>query len=197
MTTADSAYWVTSDQLGLRIRGVPMLLVRVGGRFGEVYVADDDRSFYDAVFVGQRLFVRDIVRGDSLELAADSTVPRLARQYAVAHPDEEPLGPDEPASDQPRRTATADIEVVDVHGPLLSYEYRTDVDFEAEGGRGGRDAHSARRGVVDMRDGARPSVAVLFGEAAAEGAIGAAAREWESARDSMHTGSASRLRTPR
>jgi hypothetical protein len=53
VATADSTYWITSVPQGLRVRGVPMLLARVDGRFREIYVADDDRSFYNAALVAR------------------------------------------------------------------------------------------------------------------------------------------------
>src|SRR5215211_4849688 len=56
LSAGDSTYWVRGTAGGLRMRGSPMLLAHYGGRFFEVYVADDDRSYYDALFVGQRLY---------------------------------------------------------------------------------------------------------------------------------------------
>lgn len=181
--TADSSYWVTSDRKGLRIRGEPILITRLDGRFREIYVADDDRSYFDAVFVGQRMFVRDLVRGDSTELFADSVVPRLARTYAASHPREAPLAEDEDASADPHTTATADLEILDVHPPWVSYEYHTDVGVNAE--RGALDRHSARRGVLDLRTGRGATVSQLFGAAAAERAVAEASAEWDAARDSI------------
>ncbi len=183
LTTADSAFWVTSDRTGVHVRGVPMVLARADGGFREVYVADDDRSFYDAVFVGQRMFARDITRGDSTELFADTVVTRLARQYAAANPDEAPLAAEEQASQHPRTTATADVEVLDVHGPYVSFEYHSDLDFTGEHGKS--DRHAVRRGVVDMRTGQMAALAALFGAEAAGRATAAASREWEMARDSL------------
>jgi len=174
---------VTSDRRGLRIRGEPILITRLDGRFRELYVADDDRSYYDAVFVGQRMFVRDLVRGDSVEILTDTVVPRLARAWAAAHPREEPLGADEEASADPHTTATADVEILDVHPPYVSYEYHTDVDVNAE--RGGIDRHAARRGVLDLRTGKAATVSLLFGRDAAERAIAEGSAEWDSARDSI------------
>jgi hypothetical protein len=183
VSTPDSAFWITSDQRGLRMRGVPMHLARVDGRFEELYVTDDDRSFFDAVFVGQRLFMRDLVRGDSVELLADSLVPRLAHEYASANPRETRLRPGEDASDHPGTTATADLEILGVFGPYLSYEYRTDVDVTDS--RRDMDRHAARRGVLDLRTGATMTVSALFGRAAANEIIPRAAAEWARARDSL------------
>lgn len=192
VSTADSTFWVTSDTAGVRMRGAPILLARVDGAFREVYVADEDRSFLDAVFVGQRLFSRDLIKGDSVELLRDSIVPRMAREYAAAHPEEKPLSPDEDANDKPTTTATAEIEVLAVHGPYLSYEYHTDVDIGGE--RRHVNAHRVRRGVVDLRTGRPASAASLFGDSAADEAIGEALQEWRRTRDSLLSLSDDRLR---
>ena len=184
LATPDSSFWITSDRRGLRMRGVPMLLARVDGRFEELYVTDDDRSFFDAVFVGQRLYMRDLVRGDSVELFADSLVPRLSREYAKANPQEARLAPGEDGSDHPGTTVTADLEILGVFGPYLSYEYRTDQDAAGTPSRA-VDRHAARRGVLDLRTGAPVTVAALFGRSDATSAISAASAEWTSARDSL------------
>jgi hypothetical protein len=183
VATADSSYWVTSGERGLRVRGVPMLLARVDGRFHEIYVADDDRSYFDAILVGQRLWSRDLVRGDSVELFADTLVPRYAKSYAKAHPDDAPLAKDEEAAERPRTTVTAELEVLGVHGPYVSFEYRTDMDVTGE--RTNADRHTARRGVLDVRTGKAVTVAALFGREAAVRVEGDANAEWRLARDSL------------
>ena len=183
VATADSSYWVTSGERGLRVRGVPMQLARVDGRFREIYVADDDRSYFDAILVGQRLWSRDLVRGDSVELFADTLVPRFAKSYAKAHPDDAPLAKDEEAAERPRITVTAELEVLGVHGPYVSFEYRTDMDVTGE--RTNADRHTARRGVLDVRTGKAVTVAALFGREAAVRVEGDANAEWRLARDSL------------
>lgn len=183
VATADSSFWVTDTPRGLRVRGVPILLARVDGRFREIYVADDDRSYFDAVLVGQRLWSRDLVRGDSVELFADTLVPKFAASYAKAHPDDTPLAKDDEAADHPRATVTAELEVLGVHGPYVSYEYRTDMDVT--GGPQTADRHTARRGVLDARTGKSVTVAALFGAEAAGSLEGDASAEWRSARDSL------------
>ena len=183
VATADSSYWVTSGAHGVRTRGVPMLLARIDGRFREIYAADDDRSYFDAVLVGQRLWSRDLVRGDSVELFADTLVPRFAKSYAKAHPDDTPLAKDDDTAAHPRITVTADLEVIGVHGPYISYEYRTDMDVTGE--RTNTDRHTARRAVLDVRTGKQVTVAELFGGEAASGVELAANAEWKGARDSL------------
>jgi hypothetical protein len=161
VSAGDSTYWVRTDTTGVRVRGSPILLARYGGQFYEVYVTDDDRSFTDAMFVGQRIFRRDLVSGDSTLVFEDSIVPGLARSYAAANPGARRLRPDEEGADDAGST-TAEVTVIDVHGPFLSYDYHVDVE-----GHGGASWHSTRRGVLDLRTGAPATLAKLFGDTAA------------------------------
>ncbi len=103
--------------------------------------------------------------------------------YAKAHPDESPLAKDDDAADHPRITVTADVDVLGVHGPYVSYEYRTDMDVTGE--RENADRHTARRGVLDLRTGKPVTVAALFGADAAARAEHDAGAEWKLARDSL------------
>lgn len=180
IAAADSVYWVRSDADGIRVRGAPMMLVQVGGRFSELYVVDEDRSFYDAVYVGQRLFKRDLITGDSVSLVADTLMPVLARAYAAANPDERPLAPDEEGAENPRTIATAELIVLDAHGPWLSYEYRADIDVI-----GGPASHGSRRGVLDLRTGAATSLDALFGAPAARELVAEGRAQWQGIRDSL------------
>ena len=180
VAAADSVFWIRSDADGIRVRGAPMVLAQIGGRFAELYVSDADYSFYDAVFIGQRLFKRDIVSGDSAQLVADTLVPALARAYAAANPEERPLDADEQGSENPRTVATGDLMVLDVVGPWLSYEQLTDVDVV-----GGASAHGARRGVVDLRTASAAPLDAIIGAAPARRAIAAARAEWSTLRDSL------------
>jgi hypothetical protein len=183
VTTADSAYWVTSDGRSLRMRGVPMMLARIDGRFKELYVADEDFSFRNAVFLGQRMYARDLVHGDSVQIFADTLVPRLAAEYAKAHPGERPLDPDEETNPNPPSSVTAEIEILDAHGPYVSFEYRTQMDVKH--GDRSIDAHRVRRGVLDARTGRSASLALLFGAPAADSAVEDMRSQWTTMRDSL------------
>ena len=77
-------------------------------------------------------------------------------------------------------SATAELDVLEVFGPYVSYEYR--VDLSNAGARGW---HSTRRGVLDLRTGKSVSVAELFGDSAATRIIGAGRRSFEAMRDSV------------
>jgi len=162
VTAGDSAFWVSTVDGRLRIRRAALTLAYVDGRFYELYVADDDRSYYDALLIGQRIYRRDLVSGDSVQVFEDKRVTNIARQYAAEHPDERRLGDDEDGSDDPHTVATSDIELLDVLGPMLSYEHHTDIDIANL-----EDTHNVRYGVVDLRNGSPATLRAIFGDSAA------------------------------
>lgn len=148
LSSADSSFWVATTSGQARVRGVPLTLARYGGRFYEVYVADDDRSYTDALLVGERLYRRDLLTGDSALVFADTTVPRIAGAYSQAHPGETPLRPDDEVEANPGTSATAQLDILGIFGPFLSYEYHVDVKLP------GREPwHTTRQGVLDLRSG--------------------------------------------
>jgi hypothetical protein len=145
------------------VRGAPLDLARVDGRLYEIYVTDDDRSYGDAVMVGQLVYRRDLVTDDSLLVYQDTIVPRVARQYARLHPDDTPLAPDEDESDDPLWTAAATLDLDDVAGPFVSFSLHADVERD--------DAplwHTSRRGVIDLRTGGSATLAAVAGTASGE-----------------------------
>src|SRR3954463_2957590 len=71
LAAGDSTFWVTSDAKGIRIRGAPINLAQVGGRFFELYVVDNDLSFTNADLVGQSVYRRDLRTGDSTVVFTD------------------------------------------------------------------------------------------------------------------------------
>jgi hypothetical protein len=178
--SADSTFWIASTDGQMHVRGAPLTLARVGEHFYELYTADDDYSYDDALLLGQRLYRRDIATGDSTLIYADTSVARIAATYARTHPDEQPLGPDDEGEANPSTTATAQIDVLDVIGPYLTYEYHLDVDLPSS-----RPWHTTRRGVIDVRTGKQATVADLFGAAAARALTAGGRRVYESTRDSI------------
>lgn len=179
VAAGDSVFWIRSEADGIRVRGAPMVVALVGGRLAELYVTDEDHSFYDAVYVGQRLFKRDLINGDSMQLFADTLMRILARNYAAANPDEQPLAEEEVGSEDPRIIGSAEILVLDVLGPWASYEYRTDVDIT-----GRPSSHGLRRGMLDLRTGLPSTLDALVGRPAARQAIAEGQRQWRELRDS-------------
>jgi hypothetical protein len=135
----------------------------VEGRFYELYVADNDRSFGDATLVGQRVYRRDLVTGDSMLVFEDTLVPRLARLYGRLHPDDRPLGADEEPSQDPLWSATSTLDLGEVQGPYVSYVLHTDVERNDKGRW-----HTSRQGVLDIAHGGAVTLATLAGPATAQ-----------------------------
>jgi hypothetical protein len=162
VTAGDSAFWVSTSEGRFRTRRAPLTVANVDGRFYEIYVADDDRSYFDALLIGQRIYRRDLLTGDSLQVFEDKRVNRIARAYAAAHPTERPLEPDEEGSDDPHTVATSESELLDVVGPLLSYAHHSDIDITNT-----EDSHIVRHGVIDLRDGTAASLEGVFGDTVA------------------------------
>jgi len=162
VTAGDSTFWVSSVDGRLRMRRAPLTLANLDGRFYELYVADDDRSYFDALLIGQRIYRRDLLSGDSVQVFEDKRVSAIARAYASAHPGERRLGEDEDGSDDPHTVATSDAELLDVVGPLLSFSNHTDIDIANE-----EDSHVVRHSVIDLRDGSAATLHGIFGDTGA------------------------------
>lgn len=180
VAAGDSTYWVRPALNGLYLRGSPILLARIDGRFHEVYVTDDERLYEDATFIGQRVWRRDLVRGDSLLVFEDTLAPAMARRWAADHADARLLDRAESSAEEPLASATVEVAVIAVHGPYLSLEYHADVESEHE-----KAWHTTRRSVVDLRSGRQVSLAELFGSPGARSASMEARRSYLAMVDSL------------
>jgi hypothetical protein len=180
MLAGDSTFWVKSAGAGIRTRGSPIQLARYAGSFYELYIGDDDRSFYDAVIVGQRIFRRDLISGDSMVVFEDSTIGAFHEWYAKEHPDDRRLAPNDEPADEPHASATSDVRILSHHGPYLSYEYRADGEIV-----GSESWHIARRGVIDLRTGRAASLRALVGDSAAGRVLALGRSQFEQAVDSV------------
>lgn len=180
LSSAESTYWVTTTTGKVRARGVPLVLARYDGRFYELFAADDDLSYEDALLVAERLYRRDLLTGDSAIVFRDTVVENIADAYARAHPDERPLAPNDEGGSDPTTSATAQVDILDVFGPYVSYEYHVDLELP-----GRHPWHSTRRGVIDLRSGQPAQVSDLFGNVAGHQIESAGRRAYESARDSI------------
>ena len=178
LVSGDSTYWVTSGADGLTVRGSPIMLAEYGGRFHELFAADDDHSYYDALLVGQLVFSRDLITGDSTAVFTDTLVNRIAQAYEASHPDEAQLGPDDPVADRPRVVATSDVTLLDVHGPFLSLEYHADTRT-----RPNPSYHATWRTVVDLRVGHPVGLDDLIGTDRAARTIAEARQSYRSVLD--------------
>ena len=180
VATQDSTFWIATKGSTVRARGVPITLAQYDNRFYEVYLADDDQSYQDALLEGFRVYRRDLVAGDSALIFQDTIIPRIARQYASAHPADRRLAPEEDGSEDPSTQATADLQVIDVHGPYLSYEYHVDLQT-----RGADPWHFTRRGVIDLRSGRSARVSDIFPPSVATALVDSGKHQLLAAIDSL------------
>ncbi len=179
LSSPDSTFWVNTNDGSVHLRGVPLILARYDKRFFELYSAEQDQSYYDALLVGERLYRRDLITGDSTVLFADTAVAHVAAIYARTHPDEHPLGSGEEGVANPQTSATAQLDILDVFGPYLSYEYHVDIRLP-----GRDDWHATRRGVLDLRSGKETEPGDLFGAERGRQIAADARHQYETMRDS-------------
>jgi len=176
----DSTFWVHTGAEGIRARGSPLHLARYRGRFYEVYITDDDRSYTDALIVGQQMYRRDLLSDDSALVFEDTTISHIARWYGRAHPSDHPLEEDDDPDAEPHVTAQSELNTVAQHGQYLSYEYKADLTVT-----GSEEWHIARRGVVDLRAAAEPTVADIFGASNGQYILRRGRTLFAQARDSL------------
>ncbi len=160
----DSTYWVRSGAEGIRVRSAPILLTQVDGKFYEVFIAEDGAEYEDASFASSRLWSRELTSTDSLMLFDDSTVMREAAIWKKRHPRALPINiDDEDIPADPSTIVHEEIEIVDVHGPWLTFRQVLDIDIDG----GTQHRHVGRRAVVDVRTGALATLRTLFGDTVA------------------------------
>lgn len=178
----DSTYWVRSGGEGMRVRSAPILLTQVDGRLFEIFIGDDGAEYPDASFATARLWARSLQAPDSTLLFADSTVLRELATWRRRHPREMEIDPaDEEVIDDPRTVVQDDIEILDVHGPYLTFEHLLNVDID--GGPSHR--HTGRRYVVDVRTGRLMGLGELLGVAEATRVAGQARTSLRQLLDSI------------
>jgi hypothetical protein len=176
----DSTFWVHSGAEGIRSRGSPLHLARFRGRYYEVYITDDDRSYTDALIVGQQMYRRDLLSDDSALVFEDTTISHIARWYGRTHPSDHPLDTDDEPDAEPHVQAQSELNTIAQHGQYLSYEYKADLSVT-----GSEEWHTARRGVVDLRDAAAPTVADIFGSSNGQYILRRGRTLFAQARDSL------------
>jgi hypothetical protein len=180
----DSTYWVHASPEGLRVRSAPILLTQVDGRLYEIFLSDDGAEYPDASFATSRLWARAISARDSVPLFADSTVIRELAAWRAAHPGETELDPnDEQLPDDPRTMVSDEIEILDVHGPYLTFEHLLNMDIDG----GPPHRHEGKRFVVDVRSGRVMTLAELLGAEESARVIGDAQASLARLTDSIRT----------
>jgi hypothetical protein len=156
----DSTYWVRSSGEGMRVRSAPILLTDVDGRLFEIFMSDDGAEYPDASFATVRLWSRALRSTDSTLLFADSTVLRALASWRKAHPAELEVDPSaDDVPDDPRTVVHDEIEILDVHGPYITFEHLLNADVDG----GPPHQHRGKRYVVDVRSGHGPQLSELLG----------------------------------
>ena len=179
----DSTYWVRSGDAGMRVRSAPILLTEVEGRFFEVFIAEDGVDYEDAAFaVGARRMRATCRKRDSVPLFDDGSVMREAEAWKRRHPRAEPIDPEsEDLLNDPPTVVSEEIEILDVHGPWVTFNHLLDVDVAD----GEPHRHAGKRYVVDVRTGARATLQSMFGETEARRLIDAGRASFRQLVDSI------------
>lgn len=182
VATADSTFWVHSGAQGIRIQAVPMTLAHFGGRFHEVFIAGVDRSFDDAVFTGERVYVRDLQSGDSSLVYDDTAIVMMAARHARSNPNATPLAADDDTPTDPEISASGETDVLQVRGAYALLEHRS--AYEMPGG----DQHDTVRTAVDLRTGVAATVSAMARESGAEDSnvVRTLPRSWNRKNYTLH-----------
>ena len=184
----DSTYWVRSSGEGMRVRSAPILLTDVDGRLFEIFMSDDGTEYPDASFATVRLWSRALRSSDSTLLFADSTVLRELAAWRKANPAELEVDPNaDDVPDDPRTVVHDEIEILDVHGPYITFEHLLNADIDG----GPPHQHRGKRYVVDVRSGHRPMLSELLGAADASRVLADARASLAQLTDSIRKAGAS------
>lgn len=188
VAAGDSTYWIRSNDEGMRVRSAPILLTQVDGRLFEIFIGDEGAEYPEASFATARLWSRAIESRDSTLLFADSTVLRELAAWRKANPRESEIDPSaDDVPDDPQTIVQDDIEIIDAHGPYLTFEHLLDVDIDG----GPEHIHTGRRYVVDVRTGHRASLADVLGAEEASRALATARASLTQLTDSIRAAGAS------
>ena len=160
VAAGDSTFWVTATPDGLRVRSAPLLLTRHDGGWQQLVITEDIVDYLDAEFVRERLVAMSLGRPDSVLLFADEGVSTAMRRWREAHPDEEPIDPDEEDAPEPESSASDFLEVINVHGRWVSWAHALDLDVTTEPVH----RHTRRRGVSDARTGDAATLEMLLSD---------------------------------
>lgn len=163
VASGDSTFWVRADADGIRVRSGPLLLTQVEERLYQLSIDEEITDFLDAEFVSERLIASVLGEEDSVVLLQDESVFAARDRWRQAHPGEEPIDLMEEDAPDPESSATDFLEVITVHGPFVSWAHALDIDLTPDTGH----RHERRRGVSDIRTGARMALTDLVSHAEA------------------------------
>ncbi len=170
----DSTAWVHTFADTVIVHRAPIRLTTLDRRLIEIYVAEEPIDFADASFLVTRVFRRDLARGDSTLLFADSTVLNAAMAFARAHPDAERLD-DGDAEAPPAQSLESSVTLLSSVGPTLGLEVHRDRSAGELG------THDTFRTTVDMRTGRRMTLAQVVDSATARHTFASARSDFAAA----------------
>lgn len=163
----DSTAWVHTFADTVIVHRAALRITTLDRRLIEIYMAEEPINFEDASFLVTRVFRRDLVRGDSTLLFADSTVLSEAMAFARAHPDAERLDENDGES-LSERSLESSVTLLASVGPTLSIEVHRDRN------QGDAGTHDTFRATIDLRTGRRLTLGQVVDSSAARAAFGAA-----------------------
>jgi hypothetical protein len=158
---ASSTYWVKSGPAGIHARVSPLILTRAGGRYYEVFVGENTRSYEDAVFTAEPIYRRDLMTGDSTLIWQDQRIDAWEKVYLARHPGAQLVDPDSDEGDDVSLSATGEADILGVVGPYVLYTHRSTLENNQA------EQADTARGVIDIRVGKPVAFASLAGDSAA------------------------------
>lgn len=177
VTSSDATYWVQSGARGFHIRRSPLILARAAGKFYELYVEEVGRSYADAIFIGERVYRRDLSTGDSAVIFEDTAVVRRSAAFHLAHPEVPAIDPGIDFPSDTDYTVEGETDILSVLGPYVAIEHRLAVD------RGSFALADTSRAVIDLRSAQPADVRRMAADSAAHDAAGApsvSGRRWHN-----------------
>jgi hypothetical protein len=158
---ASSTYWVKSGPGGIHARVSPLILTRTSGRYYEVFVGENTRSYQDAVFTGEPIYRRDLITGDTTLIWNDPRIDAWEKVYLARHPSARLLDPDSDDGEDVTLSASGEADILGVVGPYLLYTHRSTLENEQA------EQADTARGVIDIRVGKPVPFTTLAGDTAA------------------------------
>jgi hypothetical protein len=143
---SDSTYWISTMEGRPEVRGEPLVLARYGGRWYEVYSADDDKSYDDALARRPIPVSPRSPHRRQVLVFADTVVAANGRGVCALIRTRNPCRPTKTAKPI-RASKRPPSSIFLTFGPFLSYEYRLDVSTRGGncGARRGEGSSSLRQ----------------------------------------------------
>jgi hypothetical protein len=174
LVSDDSTTWVRTFADSVAVQRAPIRLSALDRRLIELYIVEEPIDFADASYLVPRVYRRDLARGDSVLLFADSVVIAEAAAYMRAHPDADRIEPDD-AESEVEQSLESTVTLLGVVGPTLGIEVHRD---RSAGERGTHDTFQA---TIDLHSSRRLTLAQLVDSGIAREAFATAGSAFRDA----------------